>query len=125
MATANKNAMAAVLDLIAEGASVRSACQSVGLPRSTFLGTVDPDAYATAREACADAHFDELVELERQMLEGEIAPPAFKALFDARKWRLARMRPSAYGDKTSVEHSGSADLARAINEGRSRAGITE
>jgi hypothetical protein len=125
MTGASKQAVAAVLALIAEGASVRSACERTGLPRSTFLGKVDPDAYAQAREACADAHFDELLELERQMLEGELAPPAFKALFDARKWRLARMRPSAYGDKTSVEHSGSIDLARAINEGRSRAGITE
>jgi hypothetical protein len=27
-----------------------------------------------------------------------------KAVIDSRKWRLSRMKPGSYGDKTAVEH---------------------
>ena len=93
--------IASVLAHISSGRSVRKSCELVGVPVPTFLKNVDRDQYARARDAQADAHFDEMTELEEQCRSGELDPAAFRALLDSRKWRLARMRPKIYGDKST------------------------
>ena len=92
-----------VLDLVGEGMSVMQACARAGLARSVFLKYVSRDEYARARDAQADAHFDEMADLEEQCRAGILDPQAFRALLDSRKWRLARMRPKIYGDKSAVD----------------------
>lgn len=99
-----------VLELVASGQSLRQACKAVGIKRPTFLreASIDKnlaDQYARAREAQADAHFDEMAELEAECREGQLDPQAFRALLDSRKWRLARMRPRVYGDRVDVTNS--------------------
>lgn len=96
-----------VLDLVSEGMSVTQACARSGLARSVFLKYVNRNEYAYARDAQADAHFDEMTELEEQCRSGELDPAAFRALLDSRKWRLARMRPKIYGDKSTVDMTSS------------------
>ena len=96
----------AVLADIASGLSVRAACKKSNVELPTFLKHVDGEQYARARSAQADAHFEEMADLEEQCRQGLLDPQAFRALLDSRKWRLARMRPSVYGDKTAIEHSG-------------------
>lgn len=91
------------LELISGGESVRQACVAAGVSKSVFLREAPADHYARARDACADAQFEEMAELERQCLSGEIAPDVYKAAMDTRKWRLARMKPRLYGDKSSVD----------------------
>lgn len=95
-----------ILADIASGLSVRAACKKSNVELPTFLKHVDGEQYARARSAQADAHFEEMADLEEQCRQGSLDPQAFRALLDSRKWRLARMRPSVYGDKTSIEHSG-------------------
>jgi hypothetical protein len=99
--------IASVLAHISSGRSVRKSCELVGVPVPTFLKNVDGDQYARARDAQADAHFDEMTELEEQCRSGELDPAAFRALLDSRKWRLARMRPKIYGDKSTVDMTSS------------------
>ena len=96
-----------VLELVASGQSLRKACEAVGIARKVFLEKVDGNQYARAREAQADAHFDEMAELEAECRAGELDPQAFRALLDSRKWRLARMRPRVYGDKLTVDNTSS------------------
>lgn len=120
MATPDENVIDSVLAMIGEGKSVRESCEAFGIPRTTFLKYVDRDQYARAREACADVQFDEMTELERRVLDGKQDPNAFRVAMDARKWRLGRMRPTVYGDKVSLEHSGSIDLAKTLDAARKR-----
>lgn len=96
----------AVLADIASGLSVRAACEKSGVKLVTFLDNVDGEQYARARDAQADAHFLEMADLEEQCRQGVLDPQAFRALLDSRKWRLARMRPTVYGDKMAVENTG-------------------
>ena len=103
-----------ILDMIADGASVRSACAKADVPKSTFLRTVDPQRYAIARDACADAHFDDLVDLALDIKDGKVDAAAGRVAADILKWRVSRMRPQMYGDKTSVEHSGAVEHTHSL-----------
>jgi len=95
-----------VLAIMREGNSLRSACKQVGIPVVTFLDNVPAEQYARAREASADRQFEEMADLEEQCRNGEIPPDVFRVTMDARKWRLARMRPRVYGDKVTQEITG-------------------
>lgn len=98
--------IAAVLAMIADGSSVRKSCRAAGIAPSTFLENVDGEHYARARDAQADAHFAEIAELEESCRVGKMPPDRLRAIVDSRKWRLARMRPKVYGDKSTLEHTG-------------------
>ena len=104
--TADKTKYKAVLADIASGLSVRKACEAHGVKLSTFIEHVDREQYARARDLQADAHFEEMADLEEDCKRGDLDPQAFRALLDSRKWRLARMRPAVYGDKMAVENTG-------------------
>lgn len=107
MAERKKNRIDKVLELVSSGQSLRKSCEAVGMSAPTFLREVDVEQYARAREAQADAHFDEMAELEAECRAGTLDPQAFRALLDSRKWRLARMRPRVYGDKGTVDNPSS------------------
>ena len=104
--TADKTKYKAVLADIASGLSVRKACEAHGVKLSTFIEHVDREQYARARDLQADAHFEEMADLEEDCKRGDLDPQAFRALLDSRKWRLARMRPKKYGERVAMEHSG-------------------
>lgn len=108
-----------VLVHISSGISVRQSCGLVGIAVSTFLDNVDSEQYARAREACADAQFDEMADLEMRCLSGALDAQAFRAAMDARKWRLARMRPTVYGDKiqASAEIGGKLEVVWGMPDG--------
>lgn len=96
-----------VLEHVSAGLSVRKACEAAGIALTTFLKNVDGEQYARARDAQADAHFDEMADLEEACRDGALDPQAFRALLDSRKWRLARMRPRVYGDRVTVDNTSS------------------
>ena len=96
----------AVLADIASGLSVRKACEAHGVKLSTFIEHVDGEQYARARDLQADAHFEEMADLEEDCKRGDLDPHVFRAMMESRKWRLARMRPRKYGDRVEVENSG-------------------
>lgn len=98
---------------IAMGESLVQACQRYGTTHPTFLEAVSKDEsladdYARAREARADLYFDQLDGIGDAALRVEQPHQvqALKLVADNVKWKLARMSPKKYGDKTVNEHTG-------------------
>lgn len=122
-----------IADRICEGLaaarSLRSICFDEGMPTQTtvFRWLADDrflefrEQYMRAREAQADALFDEMLDIaddaandwmEREgensqgwQLNGEHVQRT-RLRLDTRKWIAARLAPKKYGDKVDVEHSG-------------------
>ena len=97
-----------ILDAIAGGASLRKACNEAGIAHSTFLNLVMNDEalfdrYTRARKMQAAYLFDTLGAIEDGTLAKKIDPQAAKVVIDSRKWRLAKLHPKEYGEKSQVD----------------------
>jgi hypothetical protein len=108
----------AVCALVAEGESLRKACESVGMKHPTFLLWCDQnqalaDQYTRARSVGADIEFEGLQELADEPPE-KTASGSVDAgwvawqrnRIDVRKWSLSKKAPKKYGDKVDLTHSG-------------------
>ena len=97
-----------ILARIAAGQSLNSICKLDGMPHISTVfdwlrkDHVFADNYAQARATQADAKFEEISDVARKVIDGEIDPHAARVFIDAVKWQAAKLRPSVYGDK--VEH---------------------
>lgn len=121
---------AAVCERIANGESLRQILEEESMPASsTVFKWLSEDAgfseqYARAREAQADALFDEILEIaddgrndwmERKNQDDESigwrengeAMRRSQLRVDARKWMASKLQPKKYGDKLELNHSGS------------------
>ncbi len=118
-----------ILAELANGESLRKACENAGVARSTFLDLVDSDKELTDRYARVRAKGAE-VEFERLQDLAEEPPPLdangktdsgwvqWKRLqIDTAKWMLAKKRPERYGDRVEQHHTGSVGLAISIDLG--------
>lgn len=112
----------AVLEAVADGQSLRKACEKAGIGASTWLDWCAEDKvlgeqYARARSTGSEVEFERLRELVEEM------PPndengrtdsgwvAWKRLqIDTFKWQLSKKRPERYGDRIEQVHSGSVGL---------------
>lgn len=121
-----KQAVADIIcERLADGESLRSICEDDNMPaRSTvfrWLSTISAfsDQYARAREAQADAIFDDILIIaddgtndwmERKDAEGEVsgwrengeALRRSQLRVDARKWMAGKLRPKKYGEKLAL-----------------------
>ncbi len=107
-----------ICELTAEGASLRDIAEQPRMPpRQTITRWVatpdlsDPDfpgRYARARDLGCHAQFEQLRDLEDRLLDynDKIDPHAARVAIDTIKWRLAKMLPGVYGERTHIEHSG-------------------
>lgn len=118
-----------ICEEIADGRSLRSICLDEAMPgKSTVfrwlrLDETFRDQYTRAREAQADALFDDIIDIaddgsndwmERHDEQGGNigwrengeALNRSKIRIDARKWMAGKLRPKVYGDKLDVAHSG-------------------
>lgn len=104
----------AVLALIEDGMSERSACAEVGISRATFrttaLKTTAGDQYARALEALAQDQVEKAEQVIEDMRNGVIDAQQARVELDARKWFASKFLPKRYGDKAEVEHSGNVGL---------------
>jgi hypothetical protein len=104
----------AVLALIEDGMSERSACAEVGISRATFrttaLKTGAGDHYARALEALAQDQVEKAEQVIEDMRNGVIDAAQARVELDARKWFASKFLPKRYGDKAEVEHSGAVGL---------------
>ncbi len=122
----------AICERLADGESLKSICSSEGMPhRATvfrWLGAHAEfrDSYARAREAQADALFDEILDIANTPLTGEKTKvdkdgnvvemtkadmiEHRRLQIDARKWIAAKLRPKVYGDKLDVDVTGALDF---------------
>jgi hypothetical protein len=116
--------LAAICEELAEGKSLRTICKQEGMPsvgvvcRWLSENRAFAEQYARAREAQADAIFDEILDIADDSSNDWIATESgdkFNAeaaarsriRIDARKWMAGKMRPKVYGEKLDLEHSGS------------------
>lgn len=119
----------AICERIADGESLRSICDDEAMPcKSTVFKWLNQqkdfaDQYARAREAQADALFDDMLDIAddgrndwmaKRNDAGEIvswqengeALRRSALRIDARKWMAGKLLPKKYGDKTQMEHVG-------------------
>lgn len=124
---------ATICERISNGESLRQICDSEEMPAAStvFLWLSSDSAfseqYAHAREAQADAIFDEILLIaddgrndwmERKnaddrsigWMENGEAMRRSQLRIDARKWMAGKLRPKKYGEKLDVEHSGQMDI---------------
>lgn len=118
-----------ICERLAEGQSLRSICCDHEMPSQSmvfrWLGSNDTfrEQYARAREAQADAIFDEILDIaddgtndwmirhggddeEAGWRQNGEAMQRSRLRVDARKWMAGKLRPKKYGDRIEVEHSG-------------------
>lgn len=114
-----------ILERLADGESLRTICDDEEMPaRSTvfkWLATNSEfsDQYARAREAQADALFDETLEIADDgrndwMMRGGKDDAGWQAnsehiqrsrlRIDTRKWMAAKLAPKKYGEKLDLNH---------------------
>ncbi len=119
-----------ICERLADGESLRAICTDSDMPSKAAVfkwlaaNEAFVDQYARAREAQADAIFDEILDIaddgsndwmERKNSDGEnigwqengeaLRRSALRV--DARKWMAGKLRPKKYGEKLMTEHSGS------------------
>lgn len=104
-----------ICEKMADGKSLRSICKSDDMPnRATVFRWLAEnealsDQYARAREAQADAIFDDCLEIADKFDGREITEPEHiqraKLRIDTRKWMAGKLRPKKYGDK--LDHTSS------------------
>lgn len=115
-----------ICERIANGESLKAICEEEGMPdKSTvfrWLAASDSfrDKYALAREAQADALFDDILSIaddgrndwmERKNGDGENigwqengeALRRSQLRIDARKWMAGKLRPKKYGEKLEID----------------------
>ncbi|WGM31485.1 hypothetical protein [Brevundimonas sp. NIBR11] len=65
--------------------------------------------YASAREDQGHADADEIGDIARRILKGEVDPAAGRAAIDALKWTAGKRMPKVYGDKMALVGGGKDD----------------
>lgn len=119
-----------ICDRLAAGESLRTICLSEEMPAASTVfkwlnqNEAFAEQYARAREAQADALFDEILDIAddgsndwmvKNGQDGENlgwrengeALRRSVLRVDARKWMAGKLRPKKYGDKVMTEYSGS------------------
>lgn len=123
-----------ICDALADARSLRSICCETDMPSQStvFRWLADEryanfrERYARAREAQADAIFDEILDIaddgsndwmERRRDDGSVDEvlnhehvQRSKLRIEARRWMAGKLRPKVYGDKIDIEHSGAMTL---------------
>ena len=95
---------------LASGKTLTAICRLPGAPKLATVyewlwRNVDSsfsEGYARAREIAAHGTFDKIIELEDELLNHERHPNDVRVLIDSMKWRLSRMLPHLYGDRSQV-----------------------
>lgn len=123
-----------ICEQIADGKSLRTICEAKGMPAKSsvfkWLKEIPAfsDQYARAREAQADALFDEILQIaddgERDTYvdkdgnertdQDVIARSRLRV--DARKWMAGKLRPKVYGDKLELGGTVSFSIADQIKK---------
>lgn len=122
-----------VCERLADGESLRKACEAEGVKLSTFLRWVAndddiADQYARARATGSDIAFEELMEQAAEPAPCDATGKTdsgwvqWKRLqIDTAKWVLAKKAPKKYGDRIEQHHTGSVGLSVNIDLGNKAA----
>ena len=103
------DAVRVMLEGLTNGLSLRTICMDQRMPSPSTIYewlTADPslsEKYAHAREADGQLTGEEIAEIARKVLRGEIDPQAARVAIDGLKWVAARKSPRVYGDRLRVD----------------------
>ena len=100
-----------VLDMLADGLSLRAICRTNGLPSGAVVRkwlARNPDfarQYAYAREEQADTLFDETLAIADAIGDDATNEQIRRAQLqiDTRKWLAGKLRPKKYGDNQKLD----------------------
>ncbi len=131
----------AICERISNGESLRAICDDEQMPAASTVfkwlteQQTFSEQYARAREAQADALFDDILDIaddarndwmERRGEEdagwtanGEHIQCS-KLRVDARKWMAGKLKPKKYGDKQEIDLTVNGALAERLSRARSR-----
>ena len=106
---------------IARGETVRAMCREhTGYPNQASIyewlrkyPQFEAD-YSRARANAAEAEYEAMIELERQIMAGEVEPKAGRAVLSSMQWRMSKTCARKYGDRATVEHTGANGTPLAI-----------
>ena len=92
-----------------ENASVADACIGICVP-STFYRHLSDNAalcnkYTRARQARADSRFEEVDDVKRKLVAGDIDHNQARVLIDAIKWQCGKEKPLVYGERVAVDQT--------------------
>ena len=71
--------------------------------------------YTRARIASADAGYEEIRELEAQVRDKTMDPQTARVLIDSIKWRISKIKPQSYGDRTQIDLSGGVEVKQVFS----------
>ena len=98
-----------ILDLLAEGKTLRAICREPGMPSARTVSRWATDdihgfaaRYDRARRLQGDAIFDEVVDITNEKFIDIVEVQAAKLKVDASKWFLAKLHPDRFGDKVEI-----------------------
>lgn len=99
-----------VIDLVENGMPESTACEKVGINRSTFRhGVVKhkiDNIYAHALESLAHVQIQKMEQTITDMREKKIDAQMARVEIDARKWFASKFLPKKYGEKLDVTSGG-------------------
>jgi len=120
--------METIADHMAAGWSLRQVCKLDGMPTHAAIiqaARKDPDGigklYREDRENLFAYWAEEIVDIaddsKNDFMEREHGPVVnqeainrSRVRIDVRKWLLTKLKPTEYGDKTQIEHTGGVDV---------------
>lgn len=126
-----------ICERLADGESLKAMCEDADMPsKSTVFkwlaeNSAFSDMYARAREAQADALFDDVLSIaddgrndwmqknfgeESRWVENGEALRRSQLRIDARKWMAGKLRPKKYGEKLELSGDGSSPLQIVVKQ---------
>lgn len=107
---------------VGNGMSIVKACKDRGISTRSFYDLIETredlkQTYTRAREDRGDTCTDKIEEYQKKLERGEIDAQTARVLIDTEKWKAGKFNQRMYGDKQSIEHSGSVTLMPSVKVG--------
>ncbi len=108
-----------VLAAIANGVSVREACNDLPADRQSVVNWIMADdglsrQYAQAREIGADSMADDIISIARRCIDDDLDANKARVAIDALKWTASKLKPKTYGDRVEAHLTASTGLLEAM-----------
>lgn len=121
MAKPDKINMQQIFEDIADGLSIKKACDNQGVSKQTFYDKLEQhpelkDQYAIAREKRGESMTESIEDDLERLSRKEIDPATARVLIDTKKWFASKFYPKMYGEKQSVELTGKDGGAIAVSQ---------
>ena len=107
---------------VGNGMSIVKACKDRGISTRSFYDLIETredlkQTYTRAREDRGDTCTDKIEEYQKKLERGEIDAQTARVLIDTEKWKAGKFNQRMYGEKQSIEHSGSVTLMPSVKVG--------